>query len=99
MKKSDVFVMPSAPETFGLVYLEAMASGCIVVGAKGWGIDGLIKNGFDGYLVEPRDIDALKNFLLTCLLKIRLKYEKIVEILLENLLLMKHRKIMQTLSK
>lgn len=69
MKKSDVFVMPSAPETFGLAYLEAMAAGCIVIGAKGWGIDGLIKNGFDGYLVEPRDIDALKKLFINLFTK------------------------------
>ena len=27
MKKSDIFVLPSENETFGMVYLEAMASG------------------------------------------------------------------------
>jgi len=34
--------MVSAPETFGLVYLEAMAKGCIVIGTKNWGIDGIV---------------------------------------------------------
>jgi glycosyltransferase involved in cell wall biosynthesis len=55
MSESNVFIMPSAPETFGLAYLEAMASGCVVIGAQGWGIDGVIKHGFNGYLVAPRD--------------------------------------------
>lgn len=59
MKNSDVFVMPSAPETFGLVYLEAMASGCIVIGSNGWGIDGIVKNNENGYLVEPRSVSDL----------------------------------------
>ena len=63
MRKSDVFVMVSSPETFGLVYLEAMASGCITVGSKGEGIDGIIKNGYNGFLVEPRNVSALKDTL------------------------------------
>lgn len=61
MRDNDVFVMPSYPETFGLVYLEAMASGCIVICSKGWGIDGLIENGKNGYTVEPYSIEDLKN--------------------------------------
>jgi len=64
MKKSDIFVMPSSPETFGLAYLEAMASGCLVIGAKGWGIDGLIKNEENGYLVTPRNIEELKSIFI-----------------------------------
>jgi len=63
MRQSDVFLMPSAPETFGLAYLEAMASGCIVVGAKGWGIDGLIKNGKNGYLVKAGDKEEISRVL------------------------------------
>ncbi|OAA26594.1 hypothetical protein AT15_06455 [Kosmotoga arenicorallina S304] len=63
MRKSDVFVMVSSPETFGLVYLEAMASGCITVGSKGEGIDGVIKDGYNGFLVEPRNVSALKDTL------------------------------------
>jgi glycosyltransferase involved in cell wall biosynthesis len=61
MQKSDIFVMPSSPETFGLAYLEAMASGCLVIGAKGWGVDGMIVDGKNGYLVPPRDKKSLKN--------------------------------------
>ena len=51
MLKANVFIMPSAPETFGLAYLEAMAAGCVVIGHKGWGVDGIIKDGVNGYLV------------------------------------------------
>lgn len=53
MRESDVFVLPSVGETFGMVYLEAMASGCITVCTKGDGIDGIIKNGENGFLTEP----------------------------------------------
>jgi len=59
MRRSDVFVMPSAPETLGLAYLEAMASGCIVIGTKGWGIDGIVEDGVNGYLVEARSVSDL----------------------------------------
>ncbi len=59
MKDSDIFTMVSAPETFGLAYLEAMAKGNIIVGAKGWGIDGIIKDGQNGFLIEPRNVEEL----------------------------------------
>lgn len=67
LHSSDVFVMASAPETFGLVYLEAMAAGCIVIGAKGWGIDGIINDGRNGFLVEPRSIGELERRLRSIL--------------------------------
>jgi len=55
--------MVSAPETFGLAYLEAMAKGCIVIGAIGHGVDGIIQHQKNGFLVEPGDKDALKKVL------------------------------------
>src|SRR5699024_5157736 len=60
MKQSDIFVMPSTNETLGLVYLEAMANGCITIGTIGEGIDGIIKNNYNGILVKPNDLDSLK---------------------------------------
>lgn len=55
---ADAFVMPSDSETLGFVVLESMASGVPVVGANAGGIPNLIKEGVDGYLVEPGDTDA-----------------------------------------
>lgn len=52
LDKTDVFIMISKAETFGLVYLEAMARGCIVVASRNEGMDGIIKNGENGYLCE-----------------------------------------------
>ncbi|BBE30175.1 glycosyl transferase [Tepiditoga spiralis] len=63
MKKSDVFIMASAPETFGLAFLEAMAKANIIIGAKGWGIDGIIKNNYNGFLVKPRNTQEMINVL------------------------------------
>ena len=60
MRASHLFLMPSAPETFGLVYLEAMASGCVVIGHKGWGIDGVVEDGVNGYVVAaPTESEIL----------------------------------------
>lgn len=55
MRIADVFCMPSVRETFGLVYLEAMSQGCITVGTKHEGIDGIIKNGVNGFLCEATE--------------------------------------------
>lgn len=59
LKDIDVFVLVSERETFGLVYLEAMAKGCLVVGSRGWGIDGIIENGKNGFLCEPNNQEQL----------------------------------------
>jgi glycosyltransferase involved in cell wall biosynthesis len=59
LKLTDVFVMVSSPETFGLVYLEAMAKGNIVIGSKNWGIDGIIIDGKNGFLSEAGDVNNL----------------------------------------
>ena len=59
LKLSDIFILVSAPETFGLVYLEAMSKGNIVVGCKGWGIDGIVKDKINGFLCEARNTDQL----------------------------------------
>ncbi len=73
MTKAHIFIMVSAPETFGLAYLEAMASGCVVVGTKEWGIDGIVKNNQNGYLCEPRSVSDLGQTISLIVDKIRLK--------------------------
>lgn len=56
MRESDIFILPSVNETFGMVYLEAMAEGCITVCTKGDGIDGIIKDGENGFLTEVNKV-------------------------------------------
>jgi glycosyltransferase involved in cell wall biosynthesis len=43
LDKSDVFILPSFKETFGIVYLEAMSRGIPVVYMKGTAIDSLFE--------------------------------------------------------
>src|SRR5699024_5269500 len=86
MKQSDIFVMPSTNETRGLVYLEAMANGCITIGTIGEGIDGIIKNNYNGILVKPNDLDSLKKSLERIM---NLNEEKIRELQLNALNTMK----------
>lgn len=60
LDKSDVFVMISKIETFGLVYLEAMARGCIVIASKNEGMDGIIEHGKNGFLCAAGDEKELQ---------------------------------------
>lgn len=55
MQEADIFIMSSNHETLGLVYLEAMSMGCVTVGSRGEGIDGVIIDGQNGFLVDPYD--------------------------------------------
>lgn len=67
MSKAQFFCMPSVREGFGIVYLEAMASGCITIGTQGEGIADLIKTGQNGFLVPPEDPDAIAEVVDWCL--------------------------------
>ena len=58
-RKSNIFIMPSQNETFGLVYGEAMSQGLPVIYSKGQGIDGYFKDGTVGYSVNPKDINDI----------------------------------------
>ena len=52
---ADIFVFPSTTETFGLVTLEAMASGVIPVAAKMGGATEIIEEGTSGLFAQPLD--------------------------------------------
>ena len=60
LKESDVFVMISKGEIFGLVYLEAMALGCITIASRHEGLDGIIEDGVNGFLCEAGNTDELE---------------------------------------
>lgn len=54
-RDSDVFLMPSITETFGLVYAEAMSQGLPVLYSKGQGFDKQFQDGTVGYSVNSLD--------------------------------------------
>lgn len=62
---ADIFCAPSITasdgdkEGFGLVILEAMASGIPVIASNSGGIPDIIKNTQNGILVEEKDVDGL----------------------------------------
>lgn len=55
---ADVFVCPSPYEPFGLVLVEAFASGTPVVATPHGGPPEIVTSGADGYLAEPSDPHA-----------------------------------------
>ena len=54
-RAADVVLMPSRSESFGLVALEAAASGVPVVASKVGGLQTIIEDGLSGYLIDDRD--------------------------------------------
>lgn len=52
LKKSSLFVLLSENETFGLSYLEAMAAMNIVIALKNDGLDGILKNNENAFLIS-----------------------------------------------
>lgn len=53
MSIADVFVLPSLSESFGMVNLEAMACGLPIVATRVDGVPEVVKDGENGFLVEP----------------------------------------------
>ncbi|MBQ7134365.1 MAG: glycosyltransferase [Ruminococcus sp.] len=56
--KADTFVLTSKAETFGIVYIEALASGVPCIGTKGQGADDIIDES-NGFTVDYGDVDQL----------------------------------------
>jgi N-acetyl-alpha-D-glucosaminyl L-malate synthase BshA len=56
---SDLFVLPSENESFGLAALEAMSSGVPVIGTTAEGLPELIRFGETGYLVPVGDVEGM----------------------------------------
>jgi N-acetyl-alpha-D-glucosaminyl L-malate synthase BshA len=56
---SDLFILPSAQESFGLAALEAMACDVPVVASRVGGLPEVVEDGVSGYLLEPHDVEGM----------------------------------------
>lgn len=61
MQESDVFVFPSICEGFGLVLIQAMATGMPLITTYNTSGPDFIEEGKDGFLIEAQDVEAIKN--------------------------------------
>jgi N-acetyl-alpha-D-glucosaminyl L-malate synthase BshA len=59
LHQADVFLMPSAHESFGLSALEAMASFVPVVSSNAGGLKEINKHGFSGFLCDVGDVKCM----------------------------------------
>jgi glycosyltransferase involved in cell wall biosynthesis len=65
-RHSDVAVVPSNSviESFGMVAVEAMACGRPVIATRNGALPEIVVDGETGYLIEPGDIEGLRNALV-----------------------------------
>jgi len=67
MALADIFVLPSLSEGLGIVNLEAMASGLPIVATNVGGIPEVVKDGENGFLVDPEDSQKIAEKVLLLL--------------------------------
>ncbi|HJZ83961.1 MAG TPA: N-acetyl-alpha-D-glucosaminyl L-malate synthase BshA [Polyangia bacterium] len=59
LQQSDLFLLPSVTESFGLAALEALACGVPVVASRVGGVPEVVCDGEDGFLIELGDIAGM----------------------------------------
>ncbi|MFH1231926.1 MAG: glycosyltransferase family 4 protein [Planctomycetota bacterium] len=67
LSASDIFVLPSLYEAFGLALVEAMIMRKPIIATRVGGIPEVIKDGWTGVLVSPADSNALAHNILSVL--------------------------------
>lgn len=64
---SDLYMLPSGNESFGLSALEALSCSVPVVGTKNGGLPEVVENEVSGYLIDPDDIEMISGSALKIL--------------------------------
>jgi N-acetyl-alpha-D-glucosaminyl L-malate synthase BshA len=64
LSATDVFLLPSSQESFGLVALEAMSYGVPVVATRVGGIPEVVRDGLDGLLADQGDVEGMAGSVL-----------------------------------
>jgi len=64
---ADVFMMPSASETFGLAALEAMSCGVPIVSSDVGGLPELNRDGVTGYVCKLGDVESMADRVIAIL--------------------------------
>lgn len=67
LKSIDLFVLPTLQEALGTSFIEAMAMKKPVIGTDVGGVGEVIKDGINGYLVEPNNPSALADAVIKVL--------------------------------
>lgn len=85
LKQIHLFLIPSFYEGLPLAVLEAMASGCVIVGSNVGGLKDLIEEGKNGYLLnDPRDVvgfsEAIDNLLKNRELMLSMSFNNIQKV-------------------
>lgn len=75
LSASDLFLMPSQSESFGLSALEAMSCGLPVISTSVGGLPELINHNETGYIAEIGDIDRMARYAMDLLTNER-KYQE-----------------------
>lgn len=63
LQEADIFVLPSYLEGQPIAIIEAMAAGVPVVGTRIGAVPDLVRDGIEGRVVEPGDVEALADAL------------------------------------
>jgi len=61
MRQSNILIVPSSYEGYGIVYLEGMCFGLPAIGTTVGAASEIITDGIDGFLIEPENMDLLAN--------------------------------------
>lgn len=106
LELSDVFLLPSEQESFGLAALEAMAASTPVISSNAGGIPEVNIQGVTGFLAEVGNVEAMSNYTIKLLsdekllaqMKINAK-EQAIKFDLKNILPIYEKMYEETLKK